>query len=132
MNIGDAQSGEGKIVFDREFTRESGDVRTDGIIVDGWSAGSGRVREPGPASLSKASAPLADGFPRAGEFLRDFSISGSRSCEENNTRTEHIPLWAGCFAYDRFKIETILSGQGDCDGVRSGRHDIHSPQRTPI
>jgi hypothetical protein len=81
VNIGDAQPGEGKVTFGREFTRESGDERSDSIIVDGWSAGPGRIHEPGPASLSKASAPLADGLPRAREFLRDFSVSGSRSSE---------------------------------------------------
>ncbi len=75
-----------------EFTREGSDMGSNSIIVDRWSAGPGRIREPGPASVGKATAPFTDGFTCTRELYGDFGIVVSVSGEEDNTCAESIPL----------------------------------------
>lgn len=53
------------------------------------------------------------------EVDRDFSIVGPSSSEQDDTCAEHVALWTGCSAGDRFKISPILSGQDNRDWGRA-------------
>jgi hypothetical protein len=92
VNISRTQPREWKITFSRQFAGDCSNECSNCIIVDAWAAGPRRVREPGPASLGKATAPFADGFARTGEFGSDLRIVVSVSGEEDETRAEAIPL----------------------------------------
>jgi len=117
-NISGTQPREWKIAFSRKFTGDSSNERSNCIVIDARTAGPGRIREPGPASLGKATPTFTDSFAGAGEFGSDLSIVVSVSSEKDNLCSEDIALWTGSPAYDRFKISPILSGHSDCDWLR--------------
>ena len=115
MNVTGTHPRKRELSCSRKSAGKSDDGGADGVIVGGRTAGPGLICEPGPACLSEASAPFADGFPSTLELAGNFGVVETCSRKKNNPCTQHVPLRACRFAGDRFKIGAILSGQRNSD-----------------
>ena len=124
MNVTGTQPRKWKLSCGWKLTGKGGDNCSVDVIVGGRTAGPGLICEPGPAYLGEASAPLADGFPRTLELSCNLGVVEAGSGTENNPCTEHFPLRAGRFAGDRFKIDSILSGQCNSDRLGTWSRDL--------